>query len=151
MKDHLVETLIGAAVIAVATLFLFFAYGQTEQTSGGGYTLTATLDNAAGIGVGTDVRIAGIKVGTVTSAELNKTTYNAVLEFTVESDIDLPEDSSLRVAIEGILGGTYLAIQVGGEFETMLRDGDEIVHTQGSLDIVGLIQRAVFGAGGGSD
>ena len=145
MKDQLVETLIGAVVIVVAAVFLIFAYGQTEQTSGGGYTLTAKIDNAAGVTVGTDVRIAGIKVGTVTETRLDEQTMIAVLEFTVESGIELPEDSSMRIASEGLLGGSYVMIQVGGDYENILRDGDEIVHTQGSIDIVGLIQRAMFG------
>ena len=151
MSNQMVETIIGAAVIAVATFFLFFAYGQTEQTSGGSYTLTASFDNVAGVTVGTDVRIAGIKVGTVTAARLDLLTYNAELEFTVQQDIELPEDSSIRVASESLLGGTYLLIQVGGDFDNMLGDSDEVFQTQGTVDIVGLIQRAMFGGSNGDE
>lgn len=145
MKSHMAETIIGAVVVVVAAVFLVFAYGQTEQTTGGGYTLTARMDNATGIGAGTDVRIAGIKVGTVLATELDPRTYTATLSFTVQDNIELPEDSSLRVAQEGLFGGSFIQIQVGGDFENMLGDGDEIVHTQGSVDIIGLIQRAMFG------
>jgi phospholipid/cholesterol/gamma-HCH transport system substrate-binding protein len=151
MQNQLVETIVGAVVVAVAVIFLVFAYGKTEQTSGAGYTLTARVDNAAGISVGTDVRVAGIKVGTVTNTSLDELTYNAVLELTVSEDVELPEDSSMRVASEGLLGGSFIALQVGGDFENMLGDGDEIVHAQGSIDIVGLIQRAMFGGNNGDE
>jgi len=93
------------------------------------------------------VRIAGIKVGTVTGTELDPLTYTATIHFTVENSVELPEDSSIRIAQEGLLGGSFLQIQVGGDFENILADGDEIVHTQGSIDIIGLIQRAMFGGG----
>jgi len=147
MKEHLVETLVGAAVILVAVVFLTFAYGQTEQTSSDSYTLSAKVANAAGITVGTDVRIAGIKVGTVTRTTLDPITYRAVLEFSVEQGIELPEDSSLRVGIEGLLGGNFIAVSPGGDYENLLADGGEIIHAQGSIDIIGLIQRFAFGSG----
>ncbi len=151
MKDHLVETLVGAAVIVIAVMFLGFAYGQTEQTSSEGYTLTAKIQSAAGISVGTDVRIAGIKVGTVTGTRLDPITYRAIIEFTVEEGIELPEDSSMRVAIEGILGGNFISLSPGGDYDNLLSDGGEIAHAQGSIDIVGLIQRFAFGGADSSD
>lgn len=151
MKNQMVETIIGAAVIAVAVVFLVFAYGQTEQAAGPGYTLTATMDNATGIGAGTDVRISGIKVGTVTATELDSLNYSARIYFTVQNDIELPEDSSIRVAQEGLFGGSFIQVQVGGDFENLLADGDEVFQAQGSIDIIGLIQRAMFGGGNGDD
>jgi phospholipid/cholesterol/gamma-HCH transport system substrate-binding protein len=150
MNNQMVETIIGAIVVVVAAVFLWFAYGQTEQAAGPGYTLSAQMDNATGIGAGTDVRIAGIKVGTVTSTELDPLTYTANIVFTVQNDVELPEDSSIRIAQEGLFGGSFVQIQVGGDFENLLADGDEIVHTQGSIDIIGLIQRAMFGGGNGN-
>jgi phospholipid/cholesterol/gamma-HCH transport system substrate-binding protein len=148
MKNQTVETLIGAIVIIVAVGFLYFAYGQTEQAAGPGYTLQATMDNATGISAGTDVSISGIKVGTVTQTELDAQTYAARIWFTVQNDIELPEDSSIRVAQEGLFGGSFIQVQVGGDFENLLGDGDEVFQAQGSIDIIGLIQRAMFGGGG---
>jgi len=150
MKSHLVETIVGAAVIGVAIFFLVFAYGQTEQAAGPGYVLSARMDNATGISAGTDVRLSGIKVGTVTRTELDLVNYSARVYFTVQQDIELPEDSSIRVAQEGLFGGTFIQVQVGGDFENLLADGDEVFQAQGSIDIIGLIQRAMFG-GGNSD
>ncbi len=151
MKNQMVETVIGAAVVVVAAVFLVFAYGQTEQAAGPGYTLSARMDNATGISAGTDVRIAGIKVGTVLSTELDPQTYTATIAFTVQNDVELPEDSSIRIAQEGLFGGSFVQVQVGGDFENLLGDGDEIVHTQGAVDIIGLIQRAIFGGGNNSE
>jgi len=149
MQNQMVETIIGALVVLVAAFFLWFAYGQTEQPAGPGYTLTARMDNATGISAGTDVRIAGIKVGTVLSTELDPQTYTANIAFTVQNDVELPEDSSIRIAQEGLFGGSFVQIQVGGDFENLLHDGGQIVQTQGSIDIIGLIQRAMFGGANG--
>jgi len=151
MSNQMVETIIGAVVIAVAAFFLFFAYGQTEQAAGPGYVLSARMDNATGISAGTDVRIAGIKVGTVTRTELDAINYSARIHFTVQTDIELPEDSSIRVAQEGLFGGSFIQVQVGGDFENLLGEGDEVFQAQGSIDIVGLIQRAMFGGNNGDE
>ncbi len=147
MSNQMVETLVGAAVVAVAAFFLFFAYGQTDQISGETYTIFATVESAAGIHPGTDVTIAGVKMGTVASVELNDR-YRAEIALLIESNIELPEDSSMRTAFEGLFGGSYIRLDLGGS-DVMLEDGDELAFATGSIDIVGLIQRAMFGGGNG--
>ncbi len=144
MKDNLVETLIGAAVLAVAGLFFMFAYNTANVSSGGDtIDLTARFQNATGIAAGTDVRMAGIKVGTVVSTELDSATYQAVVKFSVDKAIEVPEDSSLSIASEGLLGGSYLSLEPGGSFD-LLASGDEVEYTQGYVDLMGLIGQAVF-------
>lgn len=144
MKDNLVETLIGAAVLLVAGLFFMFAYSSANVSTGTDtINLTARFQNATGITPGTDVRMAGIKIGTVTGTTLDSASYMAVVQFSVDKDIELPEDSSLSIASEGLLGGSYLSLEPGGAFD-MLADGDEVEFTQGYVDLMGLIGQAVF-------
>lgn len=150
MSKHLVETLIGAAVIAVAAFFVVFAYGQSDQISGDTYTIIARVDNAAGISPGTDVMIAGVKRGTVTSIDLDDR-YRAVITMEIQSDVELPEDSSMRVGQEGLLGGAFIRLEPGGSDEFMLADGDELAFATGAVDLIGLVQQAIFGAGGGNN
>jgi phospholipid/cholesterol/gamma-HCH transport system substrate-binding protein len=146
MQNSIVETLIGAAVIAVAGFFLYFAYTSTESGQISGYSVVAKFNRVDGVTVGTDVRLSGIKIGTVQSLTLDPTTYNAVLTLALENSVKLPEDSSVRITSEGLLGSQYLSIEPGAAMETIAAGG-EIENTQGASDLIGLLGKTVFSAG----
>lgn len=103
-----------------------------------------------GLATGADVRMSGIKIGTVSSQELNRNNYYAVVTMSLTDEIALPIDSSAKITSEGLLGGNYVSLTPGGS-EEMLRDGDEIQFTQGSIDLIGLVGQAVFSAQGGDE
>jgi phospholipid/cholesterol/gamma-HCH transport system substrate-binding protein len=149
MQNSVVETLIGAAVIAVAVLFLSYAYTSTGSGAISGYEVTAKFNRADGVNVGSDVRLSGIKVGTVSKMVLDPASYNAVLTIALESSVQVPDDSSVRITSEGLLGNQYLSIEPGGSPDK-IKPGGEIEYTQGSVDLMGLLGKAVFGGGGGS-
>jgi phospholipid/cholesterol/gamma-HCH transport system substrate-binding protein len=146
MKDNLVETLVGAAVLVVAGLFVIYGYSVTESDSADGYNLTAQFDRVDGLTVGSDVRMSGIKIGTVTQLALDPQSYYANAEFIISGEIELPEDTSAKITSEGLLGGNYVSLSPGGS-EDMLAQGDEILYTQGSVDLIGLVSQALFSAG----
>lgn len=151
MKNTTVETAIGALVILIAAGFFLFAYSTSGAgTASGGYTLKAEFDNVAGVNTGTDVRLAGIKVGTVVAQTLNPDNYQAVVTMTIDPKLKLTDDTTAKITSEGLLGSNFVALDPGGS-ETLLTDGGEIVNTQGAVDIWSLISRAMFeGKGGGS-
>lgn len=150
MGGNLVETLIGAVVLAVAAVFLVFAYNRADVGTVSGYELTAKFDKVDGIQVGSDVLMSGIKVGTVTSQQLDPESYLAVVRFTVRENISVPEDSAVKIASNGLLGDKYLALEPGGS-DVKLKPGSEIQFTQGSVDILDLIGKAIYsGAGAGA-
>jgi phospholipid/cholesterol/gamma-HCH transport system substrate-binding protein len=146
MNTNAVETLIGTLVIAIAAGFLVFAYSMGDVAKVNGYKLTANFERADGVNVGTDVRISGIKVGSVIEQKLDSATYFARLVVSVDKAIKVPEDSSIKIASDGLLGGNYLSIQPGGS-ETALADGGEITNTQPSIDLMSLVTRALFSPG----
>jgi phospholipid/cholesterol/gamma-HCH transport system substrate-binding protein len=141
-----VETLIGAVVIAIAVAFFVFAYSSTGAGLITGYEVQAKFNRADGINVGTDVRLSGIKVGTVSRMALDPTTYNAVLTLALESSVKLPDDSSARITSDGLLGNQYVSIEPGGS-QMPIAAGGEIENTQGTVDLIGLVSKAMFGAG----
>lgn len=143
MKGNFVEAIIGAVVLITAAWFLTFTYQRAEMGDIEGYTLIAKFDNVAGISVGGDVRVSGIKVGTVVDNVLDTETFQAVVTMDVRSDVKIPIDSAAAVNSEGILGGNYLALKPGG-FDEYLEDGDEIEFTQGSVDLIELVGKAIF-------
>jgi phospholipid/cholesterol/gamma-HCH transport system substrate-binding protein len=148
VSNSFVETLIGAVVLAVAGAFLAFAYSSTGFSTGQGYEVSATFNRIDGIADGTDVRIAGIKVGTVTGLSLDPQTYMAKVKLNINEGVKLPDDSQIKVASEGLLGNSYLAIEPGGD-EAYLKPGGEIQYTQGTVDLMGLISKAIFSIGSG--
>ena len=78
MAENRAEILAGAAVLAAAVAFLAYAMGGPMSGPSGSYTLTASFRSVEGIKAGTDVRLAGVKVGTITQLALNPKTYFAL-------------------------------------------------------------------------
>ena len=149
MGSHFVETLVGTVVVVVAAVFLVFAYTTAGvRSSVGGYELVAKFDRVDGLNIGSDVRLSGIKVGSITRQDLDPKTYVAVVRLNVDGIVKLPEDSAARIASEGLLGGNYLSLEPGGS-DVMLKEGSEIKFTQGAVNLLDLIGQAIFGAAGG--
>lgn len=148
MRHNLVETLMGAVVLVVAFAFLAFAYTNTDIRAVKGYELKARFDRVDGLTVGSDVRLSGIKVGTVTGQELDPHSYQAVVRFSVDPSVKLPEDTSAKITSEGLLGSNYLALSPGAS-DVMLEPGEDIAYTQGAVDFLSLISK--FADGGGDE
>jgi len=147
VTERSTEILVGAGVLAVAAVFLFYA-GQIAGigSTGGSNTAsyTASFRSIQGISVGTDVRLAGVKVGTVASVELNPETFRAETRVTVDDRIALPEDTTIVVASEGLLGGSFIELVPGG-LPTNIEPGTEIYDTQGAVSLITLLLRFVSG------
>ncbi|MGE0745797.1 MAG: outer membrane lipid asymmetry maintenance protein MlaD [Rhodospirillales bacterium] len=149
MRRNLIETLTGAVVLAVAVVFLIMAYSRADLAPTRGYTLVARFDRVDGLKDGSDVRVSGIKVGSVAAQELDPKTFLAVVRMTVEDAVKLPKDTSASITSDGLLGDKYIALSPGGA-EDNLQPGGEITFTQGSIDVVGLIGQYVFSQSGSS-
>jgi phospholipid/cholesterol/gamma-HCH transport system substrate-binding protein len=143
MGKNLVETLMGAIVLVVAGMFVVFAYSTADIRPVRGYAVTAKFQTIDGVRLGTDVKLAGIKIGSVVGQTLDPQTYEAVLTLSINADIKLPRDTSAQITSEGLLGGTYIALSPGAE-DRMLAAGGEIRHTQSPVNIVQLLGRFIF-------
>lgn len=150
MKSNLVEALIGAAVLALAFAFFLFTYNRTDFGTVSGYELEARFNRVDGLDIGADVRLSGIRVGSVISQTLDIESYDAVVKISVEPDVQLPTDTMAQITSEGLLGGSYLALVPGG-MDEYLEPGDAIEFTQGSVDLFGLIGQAIFSVSGDKD
>src|SRR5436853_6885215 len=102
MQNTTFETIMGAIVILIAAGFLYFAYTSNSAGSLGGYDLRARFASADGIATGIDVRLHGIKIGSVSSLNLDPKSYAAVVHVSIRSDAKIPEDSSIKVTSAGI-------------------------------------------------
>lgn len=144
MKKNLIETIMGAIVLFVAVFFVNTAINSSGVSDSGGYKLYAKFDKIDGISVGSDVRIGGIKIGTVTEQKLDPQTYRASLGLNIKDEIKLPTDSSAEIASESLLGGKYVNI-VPGAMDEYMEKGDEIEYTQSSINLEQLIGKFAFG------
>lgn len=150
MSHNTTEVLVGGAVLAAAIVFGVYA-GQTAGLSSGqrGYDLTASFRSLEGVTVGTDVRLAGVKIGTVTGVKLNTETYRADTKLSVNQGVVIPDDSAAVVSSEGLLGGNFVEIMPGGSLENF-EPGAEILDTQGAVSLVSLLLKFVSSSGSGT-
>lgn len=148
MAENRAEVLAGAAVLAAALGFLVYAGKETGMSGpAGSYTLTASFRSVEGVGVGTDVRLAGVKVGTVTGVTLNTQTFFADTTIALQDTVTLPDDSVALISSEGLLGGNFVELIPGGSPDN-LAAGAEIEDTQGAVSVLSLMMKF---AGGGDD
>ena len=145
MSRSLVETLLGAVVLAVAIGFVVFAYTRSGVATVSGYEVSAAFNRVDGIANGSDVRIGCIKVGSVIERTLEPETYRAVLRMSIDETVELPLDTTAAVVSDGLLGGKFIDLQPGAE-ETLIADGGRIAYTQSSLLLEELIGKFAFGA-----
>lgn len=140
------ETILGAIVAVVAVGFFVFAAAQAGQAStGSGYDLTARFQRVDGIAVGSDVRVSGVKVGVVRAVALDPNTYLAQLTLSIDNGVQVLDDSTARIASDGLLGGAYVAIEPAGM--DPLAPGAEIPNTQGAVDLLTLFASFAQGQG----
>lgn len=148
MAENTTEVLVGGAVLAAAIGFLVYAGNATGtgQATAGQYDLTASFRSAQGVNVGTDVRLAGVKVGTVSELDLNPTTFRADATLSLQDGIELPDDTAALISAEGLLGGYFVELVPGGS-PFNLDPGSEIEDTQGSVSLISLLLKFVSGEG----
>jgi phospholipid/cholesterol/gamma-HCH transport system substrate-binding protein len=148
-QNNAAEVMIGLAVIVAAAVLLTFFYMSRGTGSGSGYVIKAQLPKVDGLGVGTDVRISGIKVGSISDLSLNPVNYLVKVTMDIDKGVEIPTDSSLQVTSSGILGGQYISIQPGGD-DKLLASGGEIQNVQGSADLMSMIGHFALGGNGSS-
>jgi phospholipid/cholesterol/gamma-HCH transport system substrate-binding protein len=147
MRGNVIETVMGAVVLAIAALFLVFAYKTSELRSVPGYRVSADFERVDGIHLGSDVRVSGIKVGSVVAQNLDPKTFLATLQFSVDPGIKLPDDTVAEIISAGLLGDKYISLVPGGSDKDIPADG-KIKYTQSSVSLESLIGQTIFSPGG---
>ncbi len=147
MNRNVIETVMGGVVLLVAAFFLVFAYTSANLGAVSGYDVTARFANADGLSAGADVRISGVRVGSVVEHRLNPETFMAEVRMSIDPSLALPADTVAVVASDGLLGGRYMRLDVGGDPET-IPAGGRIIYTQSTPGLEQLIGQAIYGMQG---
>jgi phospholipid/cholesterol/gamma-HCH transport system substrate-binding protein len=143
MTGNVIETVMGGVVLVVAALFLFFAYSTSQVRAVQGYQVTAQFERIDGIRDGGDVRIAGVKVGSIQSATLDPKTFLAEVRMSIDPAYKLPDDTVAEIVSAGLLGDRYLALVPGGSEQT-IAPGGRIKFTQAPVSLESLIGQMIF-------
>jgi phospholipid/cholesterol/gamma-HCH transport system substrate-binding protein len=142
-RSEWAETGVGAVVLAAAAGFLIYALSAgAVGAHGGGYDVKARFGQVGGLATGADVRVAGVKVGTVSHISLDPKTFLADVDLTLDPGVKLPADSTAKITSDSLLGGPHIAIAPGGAAED-LKQGAEIQNTQGAVDLFGLVGQMI--------
>jgi phospholipid/cholesterol/gamma-HCH transport system substrate-binding protein len=144
------EVLTGACVLLIAAGFLVFAVAHSGRTTSTGYKLIARFDRIDGLSPGSEVRIAGVKVGSVLEEQIDAKTFQAEVTLSVRDDIHLPKDTSAEITSESLLGGKFLNLTPGGDTAN-LAPGGTITVTQSSISMEQLLGKFIFSAATLSD
>lgn len=147
MGRNIVETIVGALVLLVAGVFVFYAFAKSDRTGPDGYEIVARFGRIDGLKRGADVTLSGVKVGTVTGVALDSKTYQAIVRMAVSSNVNLPADTNAKIVSESLLGGTVVSLEPGNE-KNLIRANGEIQNTQDSIPLTELIAKFMFGGTG---
>lgn len=143
MKRNPIETVLGAVVLVAAAMFLVFAYSIADLKAVTGYEVKATFLKVGGLERGSDVRISGIDVGTVTSQTLNPETFQAQVTMSIKPDVVLPTDTEATIVGDGLLGGKYVNL-VPGRAKERIAVGGTITKTHDFQSLEDLVGQIIF-------
>jgi phospholipid/cholesterol/gamma-HCH transport system substrate-binding protein len=148
MSRNAIETLMGGVVLVVTGFFLVFAYNRGNVATVEGYPISARFTAIDGLKIGDDVRLSGIKIGSVVDHHLDPDYYQAIVSMSINPGVALPDDSAALIASDGLLGGKYVAIEPGGA-EEMIAPGGQITLTQPSVNLESLLGKLIYSYGSG--
>ncbi len=150
MRRNAIETVMGAVVLLVAGVFVFFAYDMAQVKAVEGYEVTALFYKIGGLNEGSDVRISGIKVGTVIDHELDSESFDARVRMSITREVKLPLDTVASIASEGLLGGKYVRLEPGTD-KSYIMDGGTITKTKDFRSLEDQVGEIIFLATGGDE
>ena len=143
MKKNPIETILGFLVLIFACFFLFFAFSRIDTADISGYTVIANFSKIGGLNAGADVRIAGLKVGSVVKTELNQDDYTVDVYLNIMSNVRLPIDTVAAIADSGIMGDKYVRLEAG-KAKALLKADDKISQTKSYKSLEDSVSEFIF-------
>ena len=149
LGKSIVETVMGGVVLLVAAGFLFIAMNTVQVKSISGYVVEASFLKIGGIQKGSDVRMNGIKIGTVEGRRLDPETYDAVISMVIRPDLKLPSDTVASIVSGGLIGGKYVRLEPGHDRKNFVAPGGHLEFTKDFKSLEDQVGEIIFLATGG--
>ena len=145
MNREVVNILVGAAVVVGGIFVILVSSSGGPKKLVDGYEVFATYTAIDGVSVGTEVLLAGVKVGSVTGKVYEHDGHLATISMAIDNRYQLPIDSVAMIVSKGMLGGKLIKLDPGGE-EEMMKSGDAFEYTQDSILFEELLEKIVLDA-----
>ncbi len=138
MQDTLVGLFVASGIAALFYMAMQISnlgsFGQDDS-----YTITANFDNSGGLKVKSAVSLAGVAIGRVSKISIDTENYESIVEIQIESQYQLPDDTTASIFTAGLLGEQYIHLEPGGSEEYITKNGS-IDITQSAIvleDVIG--------------
>jgi phospholipid/cholesterol/gamma-HCH transport system substrate-binding protein len=144
MRRVNMETAVGMFLLAgiLSLAYLSIRLGKLDLIGGDTVPVTARFSSVTGLQAGTDVEIAGVRVGKVDSISIQE--YHAVVRMQIRKGIGLPDDTIASVKTRGLIGDVYISLSPGAS-DKMIPPGGRIRETEDAVDLGGLIGQFIHG------
>ncbi|HSV40334.1 MAG TPA: MlaD family protein [Nocardioidaceae bacterium] len=140
-RDRSDRQLVRLALIGMLTMVVMFLlainFGRLPLVSGG-TTYSARFSDAAGLVKGEEVRVAGIKVGSVTDIALDQGTV--LVSFKIDG-VELGDQTSAGIEVKTLLGQHYLSLTPAGSGDLGSDDTIPLDRTTTPVNIVPAFQQ----------
>lgn len=147
MNRSFLESAVGFAVLLIAGGFAWYAVSVSSIGMGSaGYEILARFDRVGGISVGSDVRLSGVKVGSVAKITLDQDSFSVDLTLSLPKTLKIPSETVVQITSDGLLGSRYVSL-VPGNDDKILKAGERLTRTQAPVDLIDLVSRFAFGTG----
>jgi len=91
------------------------------------YSITANFENSGGLKVKSPISLAGVPIGRVTKISIDDESYESIVEMHIDSQYQLPDDTTASIFTAGLLGEQFVHLEPGGS--------EEYIPNNGSIDI----------------
>jgi len=112
-SDNKLENVVGILILLFASFFIYWAISVSSVNSLRGYTLYSVFSNTSGIVSGSDVRLKGVKIGSVKDIRLNPSNYMVEIRMEINKNYKLPSDTTAKIVSDGFIGDKYIMLNVG--------------------------------------
>ena len=147
MNQKRTEFAVGLFILVgiLAILYLAIQIGSSRILGSDSMVVEARFSNIGGLNEGSNIMIAGVKVGVVGNIRLDTESLFAMVELKLKNDIIIYDDAIASIKTNGLIGDKYVSLDPGGG-GLELEEGEPIVDTESALDVESLISRFAFGS-----
>ena len=145
------EFAVGAFLVLALASLLVLAIASTNGKFGfsrDSYELTARFTNLGQLRPNAPVKVGGVTIGRVSKIDLDPVKFDSIVTLEIDDRFnEIPIDTSAGILTGGLLGESYVGLQVGGDVE-VFKPGEEIAYTTPAVDLIQMVGKYMFGGGG---
>ncbi|NQV57838.1 MAG: MCE family protein [Rhodospirillales bacterium] len=138
MSEDVRNIIVGGITVFVLVVIGVASFSSSKIEASNGISINAVFNRIDGLQKRDEVRIAGIKIGEVTSLTLGKG-FSATVGLNIETDAKIPTDSSAAIHTESLFGSKFIVIEPGAA-DGFVAAGDTIDLTQDSIVVQDLLE-----------